>query len=292
MSRTGAGASAASCSRARSVLPPPSSVGRPGAWTVRTLPAEQCSLRSGRHSRAPPRFCRCLANEEVLGGLSRVRLEVVDRLAAIQDQVTELFSRIAPHSSAVEQASAGGAASVGGGLALKATLTCIAVTGTAVVCVSGGVVGPSPIRPAKEVAKAPERQSPRPAPVQIAQARVTPPVEIKRPAPAPEPRRVGARRRAGVAIPRPPASAEFGPGTVGSSPAPAVPAAAPNDGPSAGQGAHRDQGRRRLARQAQAEQIYPSPVRQAREVGWAALDRRREPDRRKRGPGVLAGPAP
>lgn len=172
-----------------------------------------------------------LVTAEATGRLNRVRLEIVDRIAAARDQIVEWFSRAPQHVSSIEQASAGGAASVGGGLALKATLTCVAVTGTAVVCVTGGVIDTNPAKPVRGQASAPERQTkPKAAPLRIEQARVTAPVAIKKPKRATKPEPVARAAAPPPPSPAPPESTEFGPGTVGSSSPAPVPAAAPTTG--------------------------------------------------------------
>lgn len=171
-----------------------------------------------------------LAADGSLSRLDRLRADAVDRLAAIRDWLSELFSRVVPHGGSVE-AGAGGAATIGGGVAIKAALTCVAVTGTAVVCVTSGVIN-IPDRPPPEPKKTAPKTSPAavapstPTPVAVA----TPPVKITkaRSRPASEPVEKAAAPPA--PSPAPSGSTEFGPGAVGSTAASSVPASAPDNG--------------------------------------------------------------
>jgi RNA polymerase sigma factor (sigma-70 family) len=169
-----------------------------------------------------------LVGDAALGRLARFKLELGDRWVALREQLAEYLSRVTQHSSSVEQAGAGGAASIGGGMALKAALTCVAVGGTTVVCLTTALPDkPAPDKPRAEKLKPARVSQSTRAPIAV--ARISPTVAIP-------PRR--AERREPVvkaaapaaASPAPASSTEFGPGAIGSSPAPTTPAAAPDNG--------------------------------------------------------------
>jgi hypothetical protein len=171
-----------------------------------------------------------LAADGRLGRFAHVRLDLSERFAAWRDQVAEFASRIVPHGSSVEQAGAGGAASVGGGLAVKAALTCVALTGTTVVCLTSGVLDtPKPRTPKPARASKPSTKTVATPSVPIEVAHVTQPVRIKISTTA-RSARVTKAAAAPPPSPAPPSSTEFGPGTVGSTSASATPAAAPDTG--------------------------------------------------------------
>lgn len=171
-----------------------------------------------------------LTSDGTLGLVAHLKLELADRFNALREAASEFVSRTAAHGSSLEQAGAGGAASVGGGLALKAALTCVAVTGTAVICVTAGVFDkPEPKAPAPPRAPQPEKASL--PPVRIQPVRVTRPVVIqKKPAQTRQPEPVAKVAAAPPPSPAPPASTEFGPGVVGSASASPTAAAAPDNG--------------------------------------------------------------
>lgn len=170
-----------------------------------------------------------LAADSSPGRLGRLRGEIVDRFAALRDWLSELVSRILPHGGSVE-AGAGGAASVGGGMAIKAALTCVAVTGTTVVCVTGGVFDKPDRRQPAPAASAPEPKriaAPSPsAPI----AKPTKPLTIAKVRSRSKPRDTAPVAAPPAPSPAPGGSTEFGPGAVGSTSAPSVPASAPDNG--------------------------------------------------------------
>jgi RNA polymerase sigma factor (sigma-70 family) len=166
------------------------------------------------------------------GRLLQIRLGIADRLGTLRDQLADVAARIGGHSPSIEQAGVGGAASVGGGAALKLALTCFALTGTTVVCLTSGVLdGPhKPAKPHHKPSPRPEVTSrviaPRAEPTTV----VRRPVVVHRSAPVRREPPVARAAAPPPPAPAPAGSTEFGPGSVGSSPPPTTPAAAPNTG--------------------------------------------------------------
>lgn len=166
-----------------------------------------------------------LVTQAANGRIAQLRLSIVDRVGMLRDGVADWAGRMSGHSSAIEQTSASGAASVTGAFAVKAALVCVAVTGTTVVCLDGGVFsGASDPRPPARHAKA--------APTPRVEEPIPPRIVPVAPAEAPSRPRAASRPTPQPAAPPPPSpapdsSTEFGPGTVGSSSASSTPAAAP-----------------------------------------------------------------
>lgn len=163
--------------------------------------------------------------------LAHIWSDLTDRLDGLRGQVAEWVSRLLPHGSSVEQAGAGSAASVGGGFALKAALTCVALTGTTVVCITS--VTPDKPKPATAQSKPKAAKPAKPVVIepQVAMAEVTPPVKIKRRAAASQTSNTTTSATAPPPpSPAPSGSTEFGPGNVGSTAASSTPAAAPAGG--------------------------------------------------------------
>jgi len=183
-------------------------------------------------------------------------LPIVDRLgdvwANVKHAVSNLLGRGPGSSTALEQTAGAGGVALGGGVATKAVMACLAVGGAA-VCVQSGVLpglsgeapAPAPApqqRPeaggatvvsqreraaAKVIVRAatptPQREKPEPKPKRKAKPQTREPqptsaAPTSSPQATPEP------------SPVPEGTTEFGPGAVGSSPAPKMPAAAPADG--------------------------------------------------------------
>jgi RNA polymerase sigma factor (sigma-70 family) len=169
-------------------------------------------------------------------GFGAVFEKAADGWAAAKHTVASTLGRGGGQASAAEQAGAAGAAGVGGGAAAKLAAACLAVGGTAGVCVETGLFERSP-QPSDAAAASnqprraqtsvrPERVVPRPARTSTARQRrrkqsgaskrSSPPVSSPKAEPPPSP--------------APQGSTEFGPGALGSNRAPAAPAAAPQDG--------------------------------------------------------------
>lgn len=178
-----------------------------------------------------------LVGASSVGEDARFRFAFVERMGAARDQLADWIGRALRESTGVEQA-AGGAATAAGGMAVKAALVCVAVTGSAVVCVTSGVLD-SP-RPHRSAAPKHPQTASRP-PDRTTKAKATPlqaiaPVHretVNRSAPAEQ----SAPKRVAQSVSDPPApspapagSTEFGPGSTGSTSAPTQPAAAPVDG--------------------------------------------------------------
>lgn len=161
--------------------------------------------------------------------LRQMRIGLTDRLAAVREHLADAGARVAGHGPNIEQVSSGGIAGLGGGVAVKAALVCIAVTGSTVVCIESGILGthhPKP-RPGAHARHHPVKP-PR-----------TPTVRIR--ASEPPTRTAAAQRRQQrgatsnasappAPSPAPTGSTEFGPGSVGSAPTTRVAAAAPTGG--------------------------------------------------------------
>jgi RNA polymerase sigma factor (sigma-70 family) len=165
---------------------------------------------------------------------------VLDRLAdawaSVKQSAANLVGRGPGNSSSVEQA---GGAILGGGVATKAAIACLAAGSGAVLCVESGLLEKAPM-PRTDAA---QRTNPRGAPPKPERA-----TEVNdRPAsttaakPKPKPKKSAEPKRTSTAptsspkakpepSPTPEGSTEFGPGAIGSSAPVATPAAAPPDG--------------------------------------------------------------
>ena len=180
-----------------------------------------------------------LVSSSSAGDGARFRFAFAERMGAARDQLADWVGRALRHSSVAEQASAGGAATAASGLAIKTALVCVAVTGSAVVCVTSGVLDTTPKKPkhhrpaARHHRQNASRPPDRAAPIKVAQARAPvrrTPVHrrvTKQSSPKTEVQHVSSPP---APSPAPQGSTEFGPGSIGSSSAPSQPAAAPVDG--------------------------------------------------------------
>jgi len=166
----------------------------------------------------------------------------LDRAGDLKDHVLALISRTGAAPAPVEQATTGGLAGLGGGVAAKVALACLAVGGGAVACTESGLVGRTPphprpvnhatartakleeiafkptttrkaVEPSKPAAKIPARRRPPSSSSPTTTAGSPPPVSA---GPAPSPAPVG--------------SSEFGPANVGSATAAPTPSQAPVQG--------------------------------------------------------------
>lgn len=175
-------------------------------------------------------------------------IPIVDRLgdawASVKHAVSGVFGRGPGTATAVEQTAGAGGAVIGGGVATKAVMACLA-TGSVAVCIQSGVIPGLSERPPD--AKPPAARTITAAPPKPERTAAVPVVESKSatPAPAPKKKREAKKReepkRTSTAptsspkatpepSPVPEGTSEFGPGAVGSSSAPATPAQAPADG--------------------------------------------------------------
>jgi len=168
-----------------------------------------------------------------------------DLWSSVRHAPSEAVQRLAPASSSAEQAGSAAGAALGVGATAKIVAACIAAGGTAALCVEGvGRFGED--RPVRTQARpAPQRTdkpskptrspAPRTAPAKKASTKPTakrPPTTRKRTPPPVQKSAVPISSPSAVApaSPAPEGSTEFGPGAIGSSAAPSVPAAAPADG--------------------------------------------------------------
>lgn len=156
--------------------------------------------------------------------LAQIRLGIADRFGTVRDQLADVAARLGGHGSSAEQAGAGGAASVGTGMAVKAALTCVALTGTTVVCLAGvGGRDPKPPRPAEAQA----HHVAEPLPPRVTGVRTSTPTVTRHGSTQRHRTKVAEPAAAPPPSPAPASSTEFGPGAVGSTAASATPAAAP-----------------------------------------------------------------
>lgn len=162
------------------------------------------------------------------GRWAQLRLGILDRFGILRDQATELAARVSSHGSSIEQAGAGSAATLGTGLAVKAALICVAVTGTTVVCLTGGVL--DPVETPTHAQSPPRRVVREPTPPRVAPVLEPAASQVVHRHPAPAKRKPVAVASAPPPSPAPAGSTEFGPGPVGSSSATSTPAAAPDNG--------------------------------------------------------------
>jgi RNA polymerase sigma factor (sigma-70 family) len=172
-------------------------------------------------------------------GFGAVLDRAEDVWASAKQAVANSLGRGAGQSSTIEQAGSAGAIGLGGGAAAKIAAACLAAGGTAAVCVESGLLGGAP-KPAETQAERPAREPERTA-VKPERAITFSAVPTQRE----RPKRRGPKRRSDTSEPTTPVSSpqaepppspapegstEFGPGALGSSSAPAAPAAAPQDG--------------------------------------------------------------
>jgi RNA polymerase sigma factor (sigma-70 family) len=169
---------------------------------------------------------------------------LLDRLGDLKDHAFALVTRTGGPSAPIEQATAGGLAGIGGGVAAKVAVACMMVGGGAVACTETGVLGgPQPERRtvskiAKERVRAATIAVKIASPVVRATASVVP-----RKRTSPRPARTTASASSASSATTPPAvngpaapspapagSTEFGPGTAGSASSPPVPSQAPVQG--------------------------------------------------------------
>lgn len=164
---------------------------------------------------------------------------LLDRLGEVKDHALALVTRAGTPAAHVEQATAGGLAGLGGGVAAKVAVACLVAGGGAVVCIQSGLLGSTPPQKQRATSVGSSERAvafkPRPIPREV----------VTR-----EPRTTGRqgapRARASLApsgpipsagappapSPAPAGSTEFGPGAIGS--ASAAPAA--SQAPVAGAG--------------------------------------------------------
>lgn len=168
-----------------------------------------------------------------------VLTDAVDRfLPGSRRAGRQLAESVAPSTSA--EPVAAGVAALGAGGAAKLALVCLAAGGTAAVCLG---VNRSPVREAPKAEAAPRVVAPkptfsepragtllasRPKIATPAKARRRAPTSTRPPAKTETP--VSSKTSLPAISPAPAGSTEFGPGAVGSAPAPTQPAVAPSNG--------------------------------------------------------------
>jgi RNA polymerase sigma factor (sigma-70 family) len=160
-------------------------------------------------------------------GLALDRLQQV--LDSGREQLTAVLPRVSSHAPTIEQASAGGLASLGAGTLAKLGLVCVTAVGGAVVCIESELLRQEPDAPEKRAEPqrgSPPRESP---PVQLAAQRTPSRATPTKPKPT-RPTGSASANAPEAPSPAPAGSTEFGPGTQGSQPASTVPAAAPSGG--------------------------------------------------------------
>lgn len=178
-----------------------------------------------------------LAEGERRGGPIGALLDHLDRASALlrHGGHEPLIAR-ASTSPSVEQAGAGMLGGLGLGAAVKGFALCLAIGGTAAVCVDGILPQDQPRRrtPVHVVVK--PRRNPPPVVVHVAAQPVTRNQSLPSATSHTTSRTTTAERAVSSPAARPPASpapagaTEFGPGSVGSSSAAPAPAAAPTNG--------------------------------------------------------------
>jgi RNA polymerase sigma factor (sigma-70 family) len=170
-------------------------------------------------------------------------IPILDRLgdawASAKHTAASLIGRSPGNASSIEQATGAGGALIGGGVATKAVVACLAAGGGAVLCVESGFLQKSPAPQTETTRRAAPRATP-PKPERTAAVRERP-VTAKTAMTKPKAKKSTTPKRTSLAptsspkakpepSPAPAGSTEFGPGTVGSSAPAATPAAAPTDG--------------------------------------------------------------
>lgn len=102
----------------------------------------------------------------------RFSVPVWDRFSELaawaRDQVASVASRFGGQASTVEQATAGGAAGLGGATAAKIVAVCLATAGGAAVCVESGLLGGGDPAPPAAKASTREPRDARPVPARTA----------------------------------------------------------------------------------------------------------------------------
>ncbi|HWT92738.1 MAG TPA: sigma-70 family RNA polymerase sigma factor [Solirubrobacteraceae bacterium] len=167
-----------------------------------------------------------------------------DAWASVKHAASNLLGRGPGSATAVEQTAGAGGALLGGGVATKAVMACLAAGGAAVCLQTGTLPGLGGGSPPAEAEAPPRMAVPKPertarAPVQ--QVTTTAKAEEPKPQSKPKAKKREEPKRTSTAptsspkatpepSPVPEGTTEFGPGAVGSSAAPQAPAQAPTDG--------------------------------------------------------------
>jgi hypothetical protein len=172
--------------------------------------------------------------QERLGAIGRATSRLDEVLLALRHVGERLTGRGIPSTDLVEQAGVGGATAGAGAAAVKVVAACLALGGTAALCVEGSHrLTDHPAKP-QQGQTAPSRsiaEPPRDHVTVVGLRKATrtrqskaKPVRQKREMPVSSPKSTP------PASPAPKGGTEFGPGAVGSSSAPKQPAAAPANG--------------------------------------------------------------
>jgi RNA polymerase sigma factor (sigma-70 family) len=162
----------------------------------------------------------------------------IDRLAALKDHALAFMTRGGASAAPVEQATAGGLSGLGGGLAAKLAVACLAAGGGAVACREAGLLGttqPKPRTVTKVIAKSTpttvvKAQLPQPVHRARAAQRTKPKTAAHKPASSTVASAPPSVNSAAAPSPAPAGSTEFGPGAAGSASPTPVPAQAPVQG--------------------------------------------------------------
>ena len=169
---------------------------------------------------------------------------LLDKLGDLKDHALALVARTGGPAVPIEQATAGGLAGIGGGVAAKVAVACMMIGGGAVACTQTGVLGGQ--RPGRSTVSKISKQRVRAAAIAV---KVAPPKVRATASAAPRKRTSprAARTTASASLaasattppavngpaapsPAPAGSTEFGPGTAGSTSSPPAPAQAPVQG--------------------------------------------------------------
>lgn len=182
-------------------------------------------------------------DERAQQALAPVLDRASDAWASVKHTASSVLGRGPGSATALEQTAGAGGAVLGGGVATKAVMACLAAGGAAMCIQTGALPGLGGGSPPAE-AEAPSRAAaPKPErtaspPVQRAAATTTAKAEPKakpKPKKREEPKRTSTAPTSSPKAtpepsPVPEGTTEFGPGAVGSSAAPQAPAQAPTDG--------------------------------------------------------------
>ncbi len=161
-------------------------------------------------------------------------LSLIDRLHAVATSLRratgEVLARTPLASGSAEQAAGAGAGSVGSAIAVKAALVCLAVGGTAAVCVNQLLPGHQRTRPTTPTtATQASRPKPAAAPIRraapVRKAQTTSSTKLTKRSPA-----TSSPAARPAASPAPAGSQEFTPSAGAASSAQSAPASAPSDG--------------------------------------------------------------
>jgi RNA polymerase sigma factor (sigma-70 family) len=175
-----------------------------------------------------------IEERERLGAVGRATSRLDEAWLAVRHLADRVTGRTIPSTNLAEQVGAGGATAGAGAAAAKVVAACLAVGGTATLCVSGGpsdaehhpikhattTAHRAIVEPARDhvvIARLPKTKAKK-TPTKKAKTTVHHETAVSSPKSAPPP------------SPAPQGSTEFGPGDLGSSSAPKQPAAAPEDG--------------------------------------------------------------